>query len=344
VALDPSADMAVFDFKGAADWRMFRKLAVRFALGRRPATLSALHDYLVEVQHEVNRRTEIIGDLDFDRCPEGQITRSLAEDEELGMRPLFIFIDEAHRAFQDPTWGQKITDLVEDIAKNAPFVGVVLVVMTQKPDSKAVPTRVRDVLGTRAAGKCMTRQSSEAILGTEAYSEGYNAAALPKRKGIFMLYGAEDSSGIFDASTVRVDLCDVAHASMVAERATAAREKVDRLPTATGGDETPADDPVPTLLVCAQQIQGEREWVASEEVLAQMNEQPEYAGSPWNATNLGRALRRLGYPSYSESALRGRRAFNFRAEPYFPEREKATGTDGVIVLGGRRTPAPRRPR
>lgn len=343
VALDPTADLAVFDFKGAADWRMFRQMAVRFGLGRSPATLAALHAYLLEVQQEVNRRTEIIGDLDLDRCPEGQVTRALAEDEELGMRPLFIFIDEAHRAFQDPTWGEKITNLVEDIAKNAPFVGVVLVVMTQKPDSKAVPTRVRDVLGTRAAGKVMTRQSSEAILGTEAYGEGYNAAALPKKPGVFMLYGAEDFGGVFEALEVRVDRGDVAQVAMVAQRATAAREKVDRLPTVTGGDDTPEDDPVPALLVCAQMIQGDREFVPSEELLARMNEQPEYENAQWNPTTLGRALRTLGYPSYPESSLRGRRAFDFKAEPVFAQPARATGTDGGVIVLGRKG-AGQRPR
>ena len=346
VALDPSADIAVFDFKGAADWRMFEKMAVRFAKGRAPATFAALYDYLLEVQREVDRRTEIIGDLDIERCPEGQITRALAEDEEFGMRPLFVFIDEAHRAFQHSTWGQKITDLVEDIAKNAPFVGVVLVIMTQKPDSKAVPTRVRDVLGTRSAGKCMTRQSSEAILGTEAYSEGYNAASLPKKAGVFMLYGAEDFAGIFEALTVRVDRCDIAQATMVAQRATAAREKQRRLPTPTGGDATPGDDPVPSLIVCSRQVQGDREWISSEELLRLLNEQPEYGDRPWNHTSLGRTLRHLGYPSFPENTkLRGRRAFDFRGEPVFPEKEKAdlrgTGTDGVIVLNRPTKSAPR---
>lgn len=330
VALDYTADVAVFDFKGAADWRMFRRMAVRFGLGRSPAALAALHEYLIEVQREVNRRTEIIGDLDLDRCPEGQITRALASDPELGMRPLFIFIDEAHRAFQDQTWGQKITDLVEDIAKNAPFVGVVMVIMTQKPDSKAVPTRVRDVLGTRAAGKCMTRQSSEAILGTEAYSEGYNAAALPKKAGVFMIYGGEDFAGVFEALTVRVDRCDVAQASMVAERATNARMNADRLPVA---DETPEDDPVPALVVHGQMIQGERRYVASEELLATLNGMAEYADAQWNATTLGRALRTLGYPSRPESDLRGRRVFDFTRPPQTEQQQqKPTGTEGVVPI------------
>lgn len=310
-ALDPMCDLIVFDLKGGADWRMFDEIAIAFGLGHTDATIVALMDRLVKVQAEIDRRAEVLGNLPIEQCPEGQLTRALATDPEMDLNPIVIFIDEVQWALAHHTYGRRIVALLENIVKGGQYVGVWLVLATQRPDRLSVPTQIRDVLGTRSAGPCMTRQSSETILGTQAYSEGFNAAALPRRAGSFIVYGADDTAGLMDAVTVKVDRGDIALVTAVARRSVGCREKLGRLPRQRTKVE-------PAIVRLARQIQGERAFVPAAELLATLNDLPEYEETPFNKNTLGNALRRAGYQSFQmkkdvPEELRNRMGYNLQS-------------------------------
>jgi hypothetical protein len=73
----------------------------------------------------------------------------------------------------------------------------------------------------RFALKCGNRNVSDAVLGGDAYSEGYDAAALPKEsKGVGYLYGASD-----DTPTVRTYLADHQDAEKILAAARVLRER-----------------------------------------------------------------------------------------------------------------------
>lgn len=87
-----------------------------------------------------------------------------------------------------------------------------------------MPTRLRDVIGTRFALKTMTYQSSEAVLGAGSYSAGYDASRFQRaHKGVGWLLGADDTGDVDEAVTVRTFLATAADVERVVDRARAAR-------------------------------------------------------------------------------------------------------------------------
>ena len=83
--------------------------------------------------------------------------------------------------------------------------------------------RFRDNFIARFALRCATRDVSNAVLGNEAYGEGYDASGLPlgdEFKGIGILYGLTD-----DAPTVRTYLADGEDAEVICVAARKIREK-----------------------------------------------------------------------------------------------------------------------
>jgi hypothetical protein len=314
VALDPDADLAVFDFKGGADWRMFTDIAIQSGIGRTPAVYANLMKHLNAMQDEIQRRGELLSELaeeDHERVPNGQLTKELSQDPGLSLQPIITFIDEIQWAFKHPKYGKDIINLVEDIAKTGQYVGIWLVVGTQRPDVESIPSQVRDVLGTRAAGYCTSRHSSETILGSAAYQEGWDAARLPRTAGVFILYGADDTETLVEAQDVRVHRCDLMQRRMVATRARDLREKLGRLPHQRRA-ELAVEEPV--LLRICREIQGDEPYVLSEIVLAKVNAREEYTTEQWTQRGLGTTLRKLGYPSFNnhKDGLRGRSCYNFR--------------------------------
>ena len=116
-----------------------------------------------------------------------------------------------------------------------PSAGVVILSSSQKPsgigagDVSRLFNRYRDNHSVRFALKCGNRLVSEAVLGGDAYAEGYDDSGLPvgdKFRGVGYLYGAAD-----ETPTVRTFLADHSDAEKIL---TAARTHRQRLGTLTG--------------------------------------------------------------------------------------------------------------
>jgi S-DNA-T family DNA segregation ATPase FtsK/SpoIIIE len=223
-ALDPYAELHVYDGKGGQDWRPLARVAHRAGYGARAETVAALLDDLRAAQSDVARRYDVLGKLPADVCPESKITPALARRKALQLHPVVFIVDECQRFFEDPEHGADIVDAATDLAKVGPAVGFILVLATQKPDQKAIPTKLRDVIGTRFAGKVMTWQSSEVVLGSGSYTAGYDASRfLRSHKGVGWLLGADDETDVDDAVVVRTYLADTAAVEAITARAHAAR-------------------------------------------------------------------------------------------------------------------------
>jgi S-DNA-T family DNA segregation ATPase FtsK/SpoIIIE len=247
-ALDPYVQLHVYDGKGGQDWRPFARLAHRCGFGARSEVVQRLRNDLRELHDDMNDRYDRMAELPADLSPEARVTPRLASNIALKLHPIVIGIDECQRYFEDPTYGDEIVSLLTELAKVGPAVGIIVVPATQKPDAHSVPTRLRDVIGTRFALKTMTYQSSEAVLGAGSYSAGYDASRVQRaHKGVGWLIGADDSGDVDDAVVVRSFLTTAADVEQVIERARAARIAAGTLSGVAAGEETDQVDRVSVL-------------------------------------------------------------------------------------------------
>ncbi|KJK47059.1 cell division protein FtsK, partial [Lentzea aerocolonigenes] len=81
-----------------------------------------------------------------------------------------------------------IGELLTWLAKKAPAAGIILVLATQRPDSKTIPTKLRAVLGSRFALRVMDFRDSNIILGEQMNTRGYDSSRLlPSHRGVGIL-------------------------------------------------------------------------------------------------------------------------------------------------------------
>nr|WP_233520069.1 FtsK/SpoIIIE domain-containing protein [Prauserella sp. PE36] len=198
LVLDPHTRLYVADFKAGKDWVAAEQVAHRFLSGDDTEHVLALKDWLVELVSEVQSRYRRMRELDDEVCPESKITPEMSRDSALNMPITAIFIDEVQVPLEDRTpidvQGKKLTageyigELLTWLAKKAPAAGVVLVLATQRPDSKTIPSGLRAVLGSRFALRVMDWRDSNIVLGEQMNTRGYDSSRLlPSHKGVGIL-------------------------------------------------------------------------------------------------------------------------------------------------------------
>ncbi|GID28877.1 cell division protein FtsK [Paractinoplanes brasiliensis] len=296
-ALDPIVELHIYDGKGGQDWRAFERVAHRIGFGVRDEVVLALVEDLRALVAEMNRRYDTIATLPPDICPESKVTRAIAERRSLKLWPILVVIDEFQRHSGNPIYGAEIVSLLTELCKVGPSVGIMIVLATQKPDGKAVPTDLRDNIGTRFALKTMTWQSSEAVLGAGSYTAGHDSSRLQRaHKGVGILLGADDSGAVEDALTVRTHRTPLADIDAVIARARALREAAGTLSGQAAGEQ-PAEVAVSSLLddILTVVPLGEPK-VWSEAVAARLAElRPEVYGG-WKPEQVAAALKPYGIP------------------------------------------------
>lgn len=214
--LDAWVRLYVADFKAGKDWDAAGQVAHRFMAGDETEHVLALKDWLVELVAEVQGRYRRMRDLDDLICPESKVTPEMSRDKALDMPVTAIFIDEVQVPLEDRTrlvvQGKKLTageyigELLTWLAKKGPAAGIVLVLATQRPDSKTIPSGLRAVLGSRFALRVMDWRDSNIVLGEQMNTRGYDSSRLlPSHKGVGILRPDGDTAAGADvlAMTVR---------------------------------------------------------------------------------------------------------------------------------------------
>ncbi|MEV7622657.1 cell division protein FtsK [Actinoplanes sp. NPDC089786] len=295
-ALDPIVELHIYDGKGGQDWRVFERVAHRIGFGVRDEVVLALVEDLRALVADMNRRYDTIATLPADICPESKVTRAIAERRALKLWPILVLIDEFQRYSGHPVHGAEIVELLTELCKVGPSVGIMIELATQKPDGKAVPTDLRDNMGTRFALKTMTWQSSEAVLGAGSYTAGHDASRFQRaHKGVGILLGADDSGAAEDAVTVRTNRTPLADIDAVITRARALREAHGTLTGHAAGELADSADPAATILddiLTVVRVDEPKVW--SETVAARLAElRPETYGE-WKPEQIAAALRPYG--------------------------------------------------
>ncbi|MFF8402174.1 cell division protein FtsK [Streptomyces sp. NPDC015684] len=221
-ALDPRAELHTYDMKGTGDLDpVGEAVSHRHGVGEEDETiLYALNDFRA-LREELRRRTKVIRSLPRDICPESKVTSALADKRSIGLHPIVIGVDECQVLFEHAEHGKEFEEIATDLVKRGPATGIVLLLATQRPDAKSLPTGISANASTRFCLKVMGQTENDMVLGTSSYKRGVRATMFAwGDKGLHYFVG-EGS----DARIVSSTFLDAPMAERVAVRARTVREK-----------------------------------------------------------------------------------------------------------------------
>lgn len=292
-ALDPRAELHTYDMKGTGDLDpVGNAVSHRHAAGDDDEAIAyALADWRA-LREELRRRTKVIRSLPRDICPESKVTSQLADKRSLGLHPIVVGVDECQVLFEHPEHGKEFEEIATDLVKRGPATGIVMLLATQRPDAKSLPTGISANASARWCLKVMGQTENDMVLGTSAYKRGVRATMFAwGDKGIHYFVG-EGS----DARIVASVYVDAPGAETIAARARKARETAGLLSGHALGEapETvtgPAYDLLADILAV---IPAAETKVWSETVVARLAELREDVYGGWDPEQLSAALKPHG--------------------------------------------------
>ncbi|MFZ4207918.1 cell division protein FtsK [Streptomyces griseoincarnatus] len=221
-ALDPRAELHTYDMKGTGDLDpVGNAVGYRHAAGDDDEPVQYALDDFRALREELRRRTKVIRSLPRDICPESKVTSALADKRSLGLHPIVVGVDECQVLFEHPAHGKEFEEIITDLVKRGPATGIVVLLATQRPDAKSLPTGISANASARWCLKVMGQLENDMVLGTSAYKRGVRATMFAwGDKGIHYFVG-EGS----DARIVRSVYVDAGGAEAIAARARRVREK-----------------------------------------------------------------------------------------------------------------------
>jgi S-DNA-T family DNA segregation ATPase FtsK/SpoIIIE len=227
-ALDLRTELHAYDLKGTGDLEPVAQVAHRYRVGDDPEDI----DYLVAdfraLRTELRRRTKVIRTIAKehpDRCPENKVTPELAADKRLGLHPIVIGVDECQVAFEHKTHGSELEDIATDLTKRGPALGIIIMLATQRPDAKSIPTGISANAVLRMCLKVMGQTENDMVLGTSQYKRGIRATMFGfEDKGVFYFSGEGTQPVIMRSQNI-----DNPAAKAIGARARALREAAGRL-------------------------------------------------------------------------------------------------------------------
>jgi S-DNA-T family DNA segregation ATPase FtsK/SpoIIIE len=220
VALDPTAELWIYELKGSGDLDSVKPICHRYVSGDEDEDLEAALAGMRSGIAEYQRRAAFIRGLPASEVPEGRkVTRALAEKyPEQNLGPRVIVIDEVQELFTHPDYKEEAAALATRLIKKARAYGIILILLTQNPDAPSLPTSVSASVGTRLCLAVMGWRENNNVLGTSAYERGLRATDISiDEQGTGIL--ARGREGI----TVRAAFIKQTEAEDIAKRALALR-------------------------------------------------------------------------------------------------------------------------
>jgi hypothetical protein len=246
-ALDPYVRLTIVDGKNSPDWKPFRLVAHMMVFGTVPNAQDSdpvehLLQALREIMAHIERVNDFLSSLPLSECPEGKLTRALARKYS-HLRVWVLVMEEFQLYYElaDKDVTSEVAELLSKIMAVGPSAGVILIGASQKPsgvgagDVQRLFNRFRDNFAVRFALKCGNRIVSDAILGGDAYAEGYDASSLPlglEYRGVGILYGMSDETPI-----VRTHLANATDAEVILKFARRHREAAGTLTGQAAGED-----------------------------------------------------------------------------------------------------------
>ncbi|MDQ1250348.1 MAG: segregation ATPase FtsK/SpoIIIE, family [Actinomycetota bacterium] len=303
-ALDPTVELHAHELKGTGDLDCVEAIAHRYTSGpAREEDLASVMASIREVHSYLEPRAVTIARLGPDRCPEKKVTRQLANDPGLGLHPVLLVIDEVQELFESEH-AAEAEQLLKAIIKRGPALGIVLILSTQKPDAKSLPTAIASNIGQRLCLRVGDQTANDMVLGTSAYRMGMNATLFTDDdKGVGLLRDGGPS-----ARTVRSCYLDGPASARIGRRALALRTAAGRLSGDAAGQHLESDADRLTIVADAVTVwprlphADDSAWL--HEIETELAEElPDRYGNldaPW----LGDRLRALGIPTADQRKRR----------------------------------------
>ena len=162
-ALDPTVKLWIYVCAENGDFDALRKRSERFTVGAKDTI-----DHLVDGLSDLKAILEVRGSL-LKKHGVRQVNRELANTVE-ELRPLIVLIEEAQVGFRDETHGEQLDKDITDLVELCRKCGVMLIVSTQAPTAKSIPTSYKRQATVRLAFHVSDIHANDAILGDGAYS------------------------------------------------------------------------------------------------------------------------------------------------------------------------------
>ncbi|MFF4972704.1 cell division protein FtsK [Streptomyces sp. NPDC001083] len=292
-ALDPRAELHTYDLKGTGDLDpVGNAVSHRHRAGDEEEDIEYAVRSLRALREELRRRAKMIRSLPRDICPESKVTSALADMTSLGLHPIVVGADECQVWFEHDKYGKELEEICTDLVKRGPATGIVLLLATQRPDAKALPTGISANASARFCLKVMGQLENDMVLGTSAYKRGVRATMFSwADKGIHYFIG-EGS----DARIVGSVYVDAPAAEAIGARARKARELAGTLSGYALGEaaEDTAGPSYDLLADVAAVVLEAEERVWNERVAARLAELRPGVYGGWKGENVTSALKPHG--------------------------------------------------
>jgi S-DNA-T family DNA segregation ATPase FtsK/SpoIIIE len=291
-ALDPRAELHIYDLKGTGDLSPLEPVCHRYRAGDDDEDIAYALADVKALHSEMRRRTKVIRGLPRDKCAENKVTPELASIKSLGLHPVVLAVDECQRWFEHPDHGSEFEVICEDLVRRGPAVGIVTVFATQRPDAKSLPTGISGNAVLRFCLKVMGHTENDMVLGTSAHKNGVRATLFRRSdKGIGYLSGEGD-----DPQITRTYYIDGPKAEAIVARARALRAKAGTLSGHALGEAPEVESgPGYDLLADVLAVVGPDEAkVWNEQVVARLAELRPAVYAGWRPEQLTTALKPHG--------------------------------------------------
>ena len=178
VALDLTTEIRIINFKPSGDWNAFAPRANVLLVGMGTDVITACAHQLDWLVNDMQRRAET---LETHAPGANKVPKHLAARKDLGLHPLFLFIDEVHVLFGDEQVGGKTgraSVAMKTLLNMARAFNIHLLIATQRPDDRTLPAEIRDRYGMRACLHVGNEATNDMILGKPAFADGGRATDL----------------------------------------------------------------------------------------------------------------------------------------------------------------------
>ena len=232
-ALDLRSELHLFDLKGTGDLKPLAQVSHAYRCGEEPEDIEYILTDLRKLRVELRRRAKIIKGLDETRCPENKVTPELASDPRLGLHPIVIAADECQVLFEHPEHGAELEAICTDFVKRGPALAIMLMLATQRPDAKSIPTGISANAGLRMCLKVMGQLENDMVLGTSMYKNGIRATMFSREDLGIMYFAGEGRNPVI----VHGYGFDMLESKPIAARARVMREAAGRITGYALGEE-----------------------------------------------------------------------------------------------------------